>query len=74
MVKIRPPSDKTGLPVPFEIVPSRPEPVGLEPREGMGHGRPVASGHDHIPVSVPGVDQFKRRFDKIFDFYPSAIF
>jgi len=27
----------------------------------------VTDGHDRIPLSVQGIDQFKRRLDKIFD-------
>jgi len=50
-----------------------PEAVGLEPRKGMGHGGPVIDGYDHIPVSIPSIDHFKRQLDKIFDDLPLAI-
>jgi hypothetical protein len=33
----------------------------------MGHGGRMADEHDRIPVSVSGIDQFKKRLDKFFD-------
>jgi hypothetical protein len=47
-----------------------PEPVAFHKEKGIGHAGSFADGHDGIPVAVPGVDQFKRRLDKIFGDLP----